>query len=242
MPVHGGGFSGSCCYLVGGDPMKRLLLFSVTLLVAFGLSVPRAVADLEVQVGYADNLRASPFFPTPWCGAAGTTFDGSSANGGCGMTFDSGAIRLINNGASSISVTDVSVNIGGVITDIWNAGGAFSIAPGTSAILAQTGQFNFDSSDIPGITCCSNDGIIPTVTITFDGKTVTLNDSAQVLNTSGFDFACSAGCFNTNESFRWRDIGTVGGQAGNTPEPSSMLLMGSGLLSLCGIVRRKFQV
>jgi hypothetical protein len=220
--------------------MTRGTLLSLAFLGLFLLPSIALADNLQVQVGYADNLRASPFFPSPWCGDAGTSFDGSSVNDGCGMTFDSGAIRIINNGPNPVSVTDVSVNIGGVITDIWNAGGAFTIAPGTSAILAQTSNAeNFDSSDMPSIACCVNDGLIPAVTITADAVTQTLSDSGQVLNTSGIDFACqTVGC-TTNESFAWRDIGTFGGQSGNVPEPSTLLLLGSGLLGLVGIGRRK---
>jgi hypothetical protein len=222
--------------------MTRGVLLSLAFLGLFLLPSIALADNLQVQVGYADNLRASPFFPSPWCGDAGTTFDGSSVNGGCGMVFDSGAIRIINNGPNPVSVTDVSVNVGGVITDIWNGTGAFTIAPGTSAILAQTSNAqNFDTSDQPfgPFGCCLNDGVIPTVTITADGITgPPLADSGQVLNTSGVDFACeTVGC-TTNESFAWRDIGTFGGQAG-VPEPSTLLLLGSGLLGLVGIGRRK---
>jgi PEP-CTERM motif len=221
--------------------MTRNSLFSLALLGLFLLPSIALADNLQVQVGYADNLRGSPFFPSPWCGDPGTTFDGSSANDGCGMSFDSGAIRIINNGAATVSVSAVSVNVGGVVTAIWNNGGAFTIAPGESAILAQTSNSqNFDSSDQPNgpFSCCVNDGVIPVVTITADSVTKMFSDTGQVLNTSGVDFACETLDCSTNESFGWRDIGTFGGQPG-TPEPSTLLLLGTGLLGLVGITWRK---
>ena len=63
-------------------------LFRLSLVQVFPGSVrptPAAAAatypPVRVFVGYADNLRSSPFFPNPWNGSANPTFVGSPVNG-----------------------------------------------------------------------------------------------------------------------------------------------------------------
>lgn len=76
----------------------------------------------------------------------GTQFDGSSG-ASCSQTFDAGAIRIVNNSGQTMDVTDVLVTIGGATFDLWNGGGAFTIASGTDEVLTQTVSFNLDTSD-----------------------------------------------------------------------------------------------
>ncbi|MBV9203272.1 MAG: hypothetical protein JOY83_26740, partial [Alphaproteobacteria bacterium] len=60
-----------------------------------------AKADpISVFVGYADNLRPSGFFPSPWLGSPGVVSQSSAA-----QTFDSGAIRLDNTSGSPITIS-----------------------------------------------------------------------------------------------------------------------------------------
>src|SRR5262245_7199439 len=64
-PVRGpdsSSVSDSLCFWDGGIHMRNLLGIAL-LLVA---SCPVFAGTFEVQVGYADDLRPSPFFPTPW--------------------------------------------------------------------------------------------------------------------------------------------------------------------------------
>ncbi|HEY6348292.1 MAG TPA: RHS repeat-associated core domain-containing protein [Candidatus Angelobacter sp.] len=169
-------------------------------------------AALAVFVGYADDLRANPNFPVPWQGSPNTTFIGA------GPSFDSGAIRLDNNSNSPIQINDVFVTVpgwtaagsfdsnGNGIADLW---GSFTIAPNSTFILTQTGEFNLDTSDV-GLTGCGNtipDGQapFPTVKITINGVATAFNDTGHVLDTGGFDLACRG-----NESLQWRLIGTSG--------------------------------
>ncbi len=267
--------------------MKRLLLLSLVLLVAFAVSVPRASADVAVYVGYADNLRASPFFPI---GFGLNDSLGTISPGGItqvftgGGTFDSGAILIVNTGASSFTLDSLSATVPTWTNaappsrtestnagDIWAAFGNITLMPGNGAIFTQTGSFNFDTSDFgsggldstnncdPGnafaianpATCAA---IAPTVTISINGAVLPVFiDSAQVLDTAGFDLVNANPCPGgnnvdnqpgaCNESLQWRLIGTtgIGNPGGVTPEPASLLLMGSGLLGLAGMVRRKLQ-
>ena len=165
---------------------------------------------ITVQVGYADNLRANPYFPSPWQGSPNTTFVGDTG------TQDSGAILITNNITSAITVNDVSVNVAGVVFDLW---GADVIPAGGNLILAQTNGENFDTSDEPhgGY----NGGALPfpqtypdgdvtdaaQVNITVNGVLLpTYLDTGHVLTTGGSDLADQG----ANESQNWRPIGTTG--------------------------------
>jgi hypothetical protein len=190
-------------------------------------------APIDVFVGYADGLRAGGFFPNPWQGAPGVVFVGNSPGG----SFDAGAIRIDNNTALPITVTDVFVNLHPAtqshVFDLW---GSNTLLPGQKLIVTQTTDFNFDTSDAP-ISGCGQQVIggpdSPAVTITINGVPITLLDTAHVLDTEGFDFACMG-----NESFAWRTIGGAAGPAG-APEPSSMILLGLGAISLGGYAWRR---
>ncbi len=182
-----------------------------------------AQASYVVQVGYADNLRPTPFFPSPWSGGANVDFFD-----GAGPSFDAGAIRVINTGATSISFDGLTVDSfgNGASYNIWNGSIGNSILAGHSAIFTQNAGFNFDTSDNEG----SNPLAIPRVTIKIDTISKNFFDTAQVLNTEGDDHLAQQGL---NESHQWREIGTFGGQSGNVPDGGSTLgLLG---LALTGI-------
>jgi hypothetical protein len=91
---------------------------------------------------------------------------------------------------------------------VFNLWGSFTIPANGQAVLTQTSQYNFDTSDFPiepcGTTVPSTDPRVPTVAITTATGTVTVSDSGHVLDTGGFDLACRG-----NESTQWTQIGSV---------------------------------
>jgi hypothetical protein len=253
--------------------MNRLLWVVVALLVAFGFAVPSATADtFTVFVGYADNLRPSGFFPSPWLGDPGVVSQSSAA-----QTFDSGAIRIDNTGAGSITITNFQVFFPNISTTfaIWNT---LTIGAGQTGIFTQNNGIDtqFDTSDFgifgafpplalgPAPFNPSNNGIggcsstaaflaadpgdaascaanVPVISFMENGNPFSFSDTGQILNTGGWDFVNNSFFGEDgNESINWNNIGGPANRAG-TPEPASLLLMGTGLLSLCGILRRKFQ-
>ena len=174
------------------------------------------IDPISVLVGYADGLRGVGFFPTPWSGDPNTVFIG-------GGTVDAGAIRIDNTGASSITIDSVSVLLHGAPTagcfvggscnspqpaNLW--GSSIVVPAGSHLILTQTFSFNFDTSDNPlmggcGPAVANGATPFPQITITIAGTPHVFDDTAHVLDTGGFDFACQG-----NESLQWRPIGTCG--------------------------------
>jgi hypothetical protein len=182
-----------------------------------------AHAGFTVDVGYADDIRPSPFFPNPWKGNAGVIFEGDATPG----NIDTGAIKINNTGPGSIAFNSMTVDGfgNGASFNLWSAQ---VIPAGESLILIQTSGQNFDSSDQVG-----NPAAIPQVHLTIDGTLSTFADTAQVLNTEGTDHLAAAGL---NESHQWRPIGTFGGQGG-VPETSGWSVLAFAALGLMGFSR-----
>jgi len=89
-------------------------------------------------------------------------------------------------------------------------------------------------------TCNSH---IPVVSFMENGTLITTNDTGHILDTGGWDFV-NNGVFGEdgNESINWNIIGSEpnrGGTGSSVPEPSSLFLLCSGLLSLGAMAKRK---
>ncbi len=217
---------------------RRLLATACLALLA---PVAATAGTYAVSVGYADGLRGTGFFPSPWSGDSGVTFLGTTAPGA-----DAGAIMITNTSGSAISVESVDVAINGTgVGGLWAASFPLSLAVGGILILTETAHYNFDTSDVHFIVGGGDpcDGIgadpavcattFPTVTIGVDGVTTVFDDTGHVLDTEGFDFAAVG-----NESFAWRPIGGKAGPSG-IPEPASLALLGLGLVAGATVRRRK---
>src|SRR5712691_8356823 len=82
-------------------------LAAILMLVGPLFSVQAVASSVDVFVGYADNLRASPFFPSPFFGDPTVDlFAGQNPNL---FQLDAGAIRILNTGGSTISIDSLSV-------------------------------------------------------------------------------------------------------------------------------------
>src|SRR5579862_8907175 len=97
--------------------LKKLLLtasFISTAAIA-GTLATSAQAAISVFTGYADNLRPSGFFPTPWLGDPGVVSETPS-----GESLDTGAIRILNTGGSAITVSNFTVTMNGGSGPVYN--------------------------------------------------------------------------------------------------------------------------
>jgi PEP-CTERM motif len=233
--------------------VRILMLVGALLLVTISASA----GNIVVYVGYADNLRPSGFFPTPWLGSPGVVSETPT-----GQSLDTGAIRIDNNTGAAITISNFTAtfNAGGYVFNFWSS---LVIPNGETGIFTQTGSYNFDTSDFgyfggsvvnvdathPYGGCTNPQGPIeiagclayqPVVSFSVNGGAAnSLTDSGHVLDTFGYDLInLPAPYGDGNESINWNLIGTIANRGG-TPEPGTLLLLGSGLLGAIGYGRRR---
>src|SRR5260370_4957493 len=136
--------------ILGGRIKKWIFLLSSALLLS-AFAVPYAQADsLSVFVAYTDNLRASVFFPSPFCALENAT--PCQVAVGVGQSLDAGVFRIDTPDVIPITITNVKVTLNPTaapsVFQLWSS---VTIAPGSTAIFGQTAQFNFDTSDLPSL-------------------------------------------------------------------------------------------
>ena len=136
--------------MIGTSLSKIVSATAIGLLLAAS-SVAGTIDSFTVYVGYADNLRASGFFPNPWIGM---TFNGQPvvSQSSSGLSYDSGAVRIDNTGSTSITITDFQVTLNNgsgspIVFAIWGPGTELTLAAGQTGVFTETTSYNFDSSD-----------------------------------------------------------------------------------------------
>lgn len=197
--------------------IRRLMTAGVVATLLGGATVAHA-GPLDVFVAYADNLRASGFFPNPWLGGANVVSQTPS-----GQTLDTGAIRIDNTSGASVTITNFKVFFpnNGSTFSIWSP---LVIANGQEGIFTQTGSFNFDTSDFGAFGafspaalapnnfggngntsaiggCASSPAFIaaqgftatcaamaPVISFDENGNPLSFTDTGTILNTGGYDF------------------------------------------------------
>jgi len=122
--------------------LELVIATTIGLLLVACSALAGTIDSFTVYVGYADNLRASGFFPNPWIGM---TFNGQpvvSHTNPSGMSFDSGAVRIDNTGATPLTIGNFMVkdNNGSVVFAIWGAGVELTLAPGQTGVFTQKAE------------------------------------------------------------------------------------------------------
>jgi hypothetical protein len=172
--------------------MKKFLSSGVAVLALAGVmttGLPTGAAraaNINVFVGYADNLRPSGFFPTPWIGSPGVVSQSPAAE-----TFDSGAIRIDNTTASPITVSNLSVFFPSNSSTyaIWTP---LVIPAGGTGIFAENNGVDtqFDTSDFGLFGALPAAGTEPTVP--GNNQIGGCSSPASILASAGETAACAA--------------------------------------------------
>jgi fibronectin type 3 domain-containing protein len=210
-----------------------------------------AVQPIAVYTGYMDTHTSSPTpnQPNPWPFTSPSNYVGSPCSGWPTSTtcWDAAAIRIDNPNSTPITGVHVIANIGGSIYDLW---GSLTVPAGGILVLTETGgqnSTNFDGSDFPpnaynsgNFADCTNNGVVPIVSVTVGGATTSYFDTAQVLDGGGHDSGHCVGSTyvsgRMDESHQWTLVSppAQGGPTVTSLNPSAGAAAGGTQITITG--------
>jgi len=205
----------------------RKILLALSVLVVFMIAVSTATAQNEVALGGSavDSLTFTGNGSSGWT----LTF---TPNPLTGSATGSGEMSPIN---GSYSITDSGVTITGTetSTDVWNVSQTGALGFSIGSLLTGTLQLlNLSQS---GMTGTFNYNLAANLTVTGGTDAGLVGNQANLGISIDFDSATDLATIGTGTL-----LGRIStGELDQTPEPMSMVLVGSGLILLGGLVRRR---
>jgi Subtilase family len=157
-----------------------------------------AASEVIVYVGYLDTFHGNPDpaeTPTPFDPDAHTIL---ISTGGVDTPHDTGVIRFENRTDGPVIINPgLQVTTEQGVFQVWDSFLPITLAPGQNLVLAETENFNFDTSD-------SGLGSDPVVSGSVNGRAFSFTDTARVL--LGRE---QAGANNVNETTPYQILGRI---------------------------------
>jgi hypothetical protein len=219
--------------MAGGNTLMKLLI-AVLALVSFGIFVPSMHADPTLSLGLGAGVALTSTVTTNGSGLE--VFSWTYVDDATDILHNGSVLKTDNNvfsasfvydplGISVLNVTDVCANVAIITSNPTPCNLGFSFSD------TSVGLGYLDGSNTPALLGNLDIALGADIGIGVGDGTLGLgHDGLILLNT---DIGGGSGQI---------DFGQPPPSASPTPEPGTLSLMGTGLLGIAGVVRRKFRV